>query len=152
MSLLSVGIPNSTGEKTDSPSLHLSDRIILHQVHPAKLAVDWGTGLAAAFLLWDHLLPAALIIGLLPSILISLYLILRTDLSRYRDTPLGRYFLSPRTRPSDPVRLCGLVVMWTGAWFNNLLALVAGLLVILAAWGKGLRVRKPGPPPPRRQS
>jgi hypothetical protein len=130
--------------------MNLRERILLHQVHPAKLATDLGTGLAAAWLLWDQMLPAALIVGFLPSILMSIYLILRADLSRYRDTPLGRYFLSPRTRPGDPVRLFGLIVMWVGSWFNSIPGAIAGLVIILFAWGKGLLVRKRGQSAPQR--
>jgi hypothetical protein len=132
--------------------LDIRERILLHQVHPAKLATDWGTGLTASWLLWDHRLPAALIVGFIPSILISIYLILRADLSPYRDSPLGRYFLSPRTRPGDPVRLFGLLVMWTGAWFNSIAGVVAGLAIILSAWGRGLLVKKRGEVAPRRRS
>jgi hypothetical protein len=120
-------------------------------VHPVKLATDWGTGLAAAWLFWDHRLPAALIVGFLPSIIISIYLILRTDLSGYRDSPLGRYFLSPRTRPGDPLRLLGLLLMWAGAWFNSILTTGAGLAIIIFAWGKGLLMRERGRTGPRRQ-
>ncbi len=124
----------------------------MHQVHPAKLVTDWGTGLAAAWLLWDHRLPAALIVGFLPSICISIYLILRADLRRYRDSVLGRYFLSPRTRPGDPLRLFGLLVMWAGAWFNSILATAGGLAIIIFAWGKGLLLKKRGGTAPQRHS
>lgn len=122
--------------------LNLRDRILLHQVHPLKLAVDWAAGLTAAWLFWNHNLPAALIVGFVPSILISVYLIFRTDLARYRDTALGRYFLSPLTRPGDPVRLFGLIVLWTGAWFNSIPASGAGLGIIIFGWVKGFLVKR----------
>jgi len=152
MSRLSVGNPNSVREKNDHPSLSLRERILLHQVHPVKLATDWGTGLAAAWLLWDHNLAAALIVGFVPSICISIYLILRADLTRFRDSPLGRYFLSPLTRPGDQVRLFGLIVAWTGAWFNSMFFALAGLAIILYAWGKGLLVSRRGEDVPGRRS
>ena len=146
-----MGIPSHVRKKKAPSRLDIRERILLHQVHPAKLAIDWGTGLIAAWLFWDHMLPAALIVGFLPSILISIYLILRVDLSRYKETPLGRYFVSPLTRPGDPVRLFGLIVLWTGAWFNSILAAAAGLGIIIFGWGKGLLVKKRGRtgPPPR---
>ncbi len=147
-----MGIP-SHARKIEAPSgLDIRERILLHQVHPAKLAIDWGTGLTAAWLFWDHRLPAALIVGFLPSILISIYLILRVDLSPYKETRLGRYFVSPRTRPGDPVRLFGLIVLWTGAWFNSILAAAAGLVIIIFGWGKGLFVKKRGQTVPKRNS
>jgi hypothetical protein len=116
-------------------------------VHPVKLVVDWGTGFAAAWLFWDKEIVAALLVGLVPSVIVSAYMISRTDLTRYRDTPLGRYFLSSRTRPNDQVRLAGLVIMWGGAWANSIPVAAAGLAVILLAWGKGLLVKEKGDTP-----
>ena len=147
-----MAIPSHARNKRAPSRLDIRERILLHQVHPAKLATDWGTGLTAAWLFWDHRLPAALIVGFLPSILMSIYLVLRVDLTRYRDSPLGRYFLSPRTRPGDPVRLFGLLLMWGGAWFNSILAAAAGLAVIIAAWGRGLFVKERWGTAPRRHS
>ncbi len=142
MSGLSVGNPNNSRAKKNPLPLLLRERILLHQVHPAKLVVDWGTGIVSAWLFWQHDIPAGLIVGFVPSIAISVYLILRTDLSPYRKSALGRYFLSPRTRPGDPARLLGLVVMWGGAYFNSIPAAVVGLAIILAAWCKGLLVER----------
>lgn len=147
-----MAIPSHARKKRAPSRLDIRERILLHQVHPAKLAIDWGTGLIAAWFFWDHMLPAALIVGFIPSILISLYLILRVDLSRYKETRLGRYFISPLTRPGDPVRLLGLIVMWTGAWFNSILAAAAGLGIIIFGWGKGLLVKKRGRTVPQRRS
>lgn len=147
-----MGIPSRAPRKKAPPGLDIRERILLHQVHPAKLVVDWGTGLIAAWLFWDHNLPAALIVGFLPSIVISIYLILRVDLSKYKETRLGRYFVSPRTRPGDPVRLFGLIVLWTGAWFNSILAAGTGLAIIIWGWGKGLLVKNRGGAVPKRNS
>ena len=85
----------------------MRERILLHQVHPFKLAVDWGTGFAAAWLLWDQKLLPALIVGFVPSIAVSIFMILRVDLSPLKDSSFGRYVLSARTRPNDSVRLAG---------------------------------------------
>ena len=147
-----MGIPSRARKKKAPSRLDIRERILLHQVHPAKLAVDWVTGLTAAWLFWDHSLPAALIVGFLPSILVSIYLILRVDLLPYKETRLGRYFLSPVTRPGDPVRLLGLVVMWGGSWLNSIPAAAAGLAIILYGWGKGLLARKRVRTDPKRDS
>ena len=147
MSGFSVGKASTAREKQSSLPLRLRERIILHQVHPLKLAVDWVTGFAAAWLFWEKEILAAFLVGLFPSVIISAYMISRTDLARYRDTPLGRYFLSPLTRPNDQVRLAGLVVMWGGSWLNSVPVAAAGLAVILLAWGKGLLVKEKRDPP-----
>lgn len=136
-----MGIPNPPVKKKTPTGLSLQERILLHQLHPVKLAVDWGTGLYAAWLLWEHELVAALLVGFVPSIVLSVYFILRTDLTGFKETPLGRYMLSPRTRPSDSLRLFGLAVMWAGAWLNSLPGAAAGVAIILFAWGKGLLVK-----------
>ena len=142
MSQLSLGNPNSTRDRRDPPGLHVRERILYHQIHPVKLATDWVTGLAAAWLLWDHLLLTALLVGFVPSIVVSIYMILKVDLARYRDSAFGRYLSSPSTRPSDGIRFFGLFVMWGGAWLNMVLPAAAGLAIILFAWLKGLLVRK----------
>ena len=142
-----MGNPSAAREKRSSLPVRLRERIILHQVHPVKLVVDWVTGFAATWLFWEKEIVLALLVGLLPSVIVSTYMISKTDLSRFRETPLGRYFLSPRTRPNDQVRLAGLVIMWGGAWANSIPVAAAGLAVILLAWGKGLIVKEKGDAP-----
>ena len=147
MSGFSVGNPSTAREKKSSLPLRLKERIVLHQVHPLKLAVDWVTGFAAAWLFWEQELFAALLVGLIPSVVVSAYMVSRTDLARYRDTALGKYVLSERTRPNDQARLAGMVIMWGGAWWNSIPVAAAGLAVILLAWGKGLLVKEKGDSP-----
>lgn len=147
MSGFSVGNPSAAREKKTSLPLRLKERILLHQVHPVKLAVDWVTGFAAAWFFWEKEIVVALIVGLIPSVVVSAYMVSRTDLARYRDTALGRYVLSERTRPNDQVRLAGMVIMWGGAWWNSIPVAAAGLAVILLAWGRGLLVKEKGDSP-----
>jgi len=123
--------------------LAFRERIVIHQVHPLKLATDWLTGIAAGWLFWSQEPVTALIVGFVPSIIVSLYMVMRVDLGRLADTRAGRYVSSPRTRPSDGIRFVGLVIAWWGAWIHMVLPIVAGLAVILSGWGKGLLARRP---------
>jgi len=140
MSRVYVGNPNT---RRSALPLAFRERIVIHQAHPLKLATDWVTGIAAGWLLWGHDLVTALLVGFVPSIAVSLYMVMRVDLGRLADTRIGRYVSSPRTRPSDGIRFLGLAVAWWGAWMHMVLPIGAGLAVILIGWGKGLIARRP---------
>ncbi len=77
------------------------DRTRLHQLHPVKLAVDWGTAAIAGTLLWRHDWLAAFAIGVVPSIVTTgVFLSGRFDeeLEKIRNRPGARalaYGLSP---------------------------------------------------------
>ena len=47
-------------------SVDLRERILYHQINPLKLITDWCTGLAATWLMWDHDLILALVVGIVP--------------------------------------------------------------------------------------
>jgi len=133
-----VGNPN---QRRSALPLAFRERIVIHQIHPVKLATDWVTGILAGWLLWDHQIVTALLVGFVPSVVVSLYMIIRVDLGRLADTPFGRYVASPRTRPSDGIRFLGLIVAWWGAWMNMVLPVAAGVAVILFGWIRGLLLR-----------
>lgn len=46
--------------------MNQQEKILYHQIHPAKLFVDWSTGMLALFFLWQHSLIGALIIMFIP--------------------------------------------------------------------------------------
>jgi len=133
----------NTSSRRSALPLAFRERIVVHQVHPFKLATDWFTAVAAGWLFWNHEMVTALLVGFVPSIVVSLYMIMRVDLGRLADTPLGKYVASPRTRPSDGIRFLGLAIAWWGAWMNQVLPVGVGLAVILIGWGKGLLGRRP---------
>ena len=69
----------------------LNERALYHQIHPLKLATDWGTAFGAAFLFWQHRPGFAPLLGFIPSVVVSIVLITWIDLERYRDSSFGRY-------------------------------------------------------------
>lgn len=115
------------------------DRILYHQIHPLKLAVDWGTASVAAWCFWAHHLALALGIGFVPSVLTTIALVQWADLGRYRTSRVGRRLARGMTPRVEGARLLGLLPFWGGAWIHLPLPMVAGVAWILACWGWALR-------------
>jgi hypothetical protein len=123
-----------------SASMTLRERALYHQIHPAKLAIDWSAGLAGAVLLWRHRLAAGLLWGLLPPVLISLpFLVGMFDgaLARHRSSALGRYVTRFMTRAMEILRLLGLLGLWLGAWHRQPLIIALGLALVAVGWLRG---------------
>lgn len=117
--------------------MDFSEKALYHQIHPLKLLVDWGTGIASAFLLWQHRLTPALVVGLIPPILISTVLLRWANLEGLKDSPFGRYVGRYMTREVEAVRLAGMIVLWAGAWYYLPVLPAVGIAIILAAWARG---------------
>jgi len=113
------------------------DQALYHQIHPLKLATDWGTALVAAYLLWQHLLLAALLIGFIPPVLASLLVIRYADLERLKGSPAGHYVARYMTRSVELVRSMGAAVLWVAAWFHWPMLMALGLAAIVVAWARG---------------
>ncbi|HEU5358747.1 MAG TPA: hypothetical protein VFU45_06495 [Gemmatimonadales bacterium] len=98
------------------PALTPRERVLLHQIHPLKLATDWGTAVAAAYLLWQHHLGAALRVGLVPPVVVTLALLRWADLGPLGASAFGRYILRHMTRAMEALRFDGLALAWLAAW------------------------------------
>ena len=118
--------------------MDLRARLLYHQIHPLKLLTDWGTAAVAAWLLWDHRLGAALLVGFVPPILVTAILVRWADLEPYRDSSFGRYVARHMTRAVEGLRLAGLAVAWGAAWAHRPLYTAGGVAIILGAWAWGL--------------
>jgi hypothetical protein len=117
--------------------MEFRERALYHQIHPLKLVTDGATALGAAALLWQHRLVDALLLGFVPSLAVSAFLIRCADLEPYRRSPLGQYVARSMTRLMEAVRLGGLALLWGGAWVHRPLLMALGLAVILFAWLRG---------------
>lgn len=115
----------------------LRDKLLYHQLHPAKLAVDISTAIAAAVLLWQQHLVRGLAIGLIPPVLASFIVIRYVDLEGVQQSSVGRYAARHMTRPLEIVRLAGMLIVWTAAWYGSGYYCVVGTLVIVFAWARG---------------
>lgn len=107
------------------------------EIHPGKLAVDIGTAIISLYFFWLQNLALGLIIGFLPSIIITAVVIKWVDLEKYKQSPFGKYIDKYMTSTVRLIRLMGLVVTLVGAWFHIWWLIPLGLLAILLAWLRG---------------
>jgi putative flippase GtrA len=116
----------------------LQEKTLYHQIHPAKLLTDWGTGLYALYPLWQHQLILALLIAFVPSIIASFVIIRYVDLERQKQSSFGGYISRYMTRLMQAIRFVGYAIMALGAWYHAVPVVVIGLAVILLAWLRGI--------------
>ncbi len=117
--------------------MNLLEKTLYHQIHPAKLATDVSTSVVSTLLFWDHEILLGLSIGIIPSIIVSALIIRHVNLEHYRNSRLGQYVGRYMTSSMQGLRLVGQIVAWFGAWYQSLLTVAAGFLIILLAWGRG---------------
>jgi len=114
----------------------LSD-ILIHQVHPVKLAFDISASVVSNFLLWQHRLGAGLVSRYLLPVVGSALVLRFADLDRVRNTPRGRYVLEHMPPPSTAFRLGGDTLMAVGAWRRKPSWMLAGAFMVVAGWSYG---------------
>lgn len=114
------------------------EKVLYHQIHPAKLFTDWGAAAVALYFLWQHELVIALVVMFAPPLLASLAILLWDDLEKYKQSAFGGYVRRYMTRAMEAVRLAGMGVMALGAWSRTAWLIPAGLFVILFAWFRGI--------------
>lgn len=110
--------------------MNLRDRVVYHQVHPAKLITDPLSGFLATILLWRRHVPSGLIVAILPPAAVSSLLIRRANLRPQRRSPLGHYAKAVPLWTLVP-RLIGYAVLLGGAWQRNRLVCVVGVVLAL---------------------
>lgn len=114
-----------------------SEKVLYHQIHPAKVATDIATEFVSLYFLWRHQLVLGLATHFAPPIVASALLIPFGSFEAQRNSRLGRYIAWHMTRAVEAVRLAGDIVMVFGAWFRSPVWIAAGLLVVIAAWVSG---------------
>ena len=90
--------------------------ILIHQVHPLKLAADVSASIVSNILLWQHMLVSALVARYLPPVIGSTLVIRFGNLEALRRTRRARYVLEHMTPATTAIRLAGDVVMGVGSW------------------------------------
>jgi Putative peptidoglycan binding domain len=117
----------------------LNERILYHQVHPAKLAADIAAEVISLYFFWQHALAPALLTHFIPPILASAVLLgSGKDFGNIQRSRLGHYLRRYMTPAAQLTRLLGDVVTVFAAWWHSLLGIAVGLLVVVGAWGFGL--------------
>ncbi len=113
------------------------DAILVHQVHPVKLAFDISASFISNLLLWQHRLGAGLASRYLLPVMGSALVLGFTDVDWLRDTARGRYVREHMPPASTALRLGGDPLMAVGAWRRKPSWLLAGALVVAAGWSHG---------------
>jgi hypothetical protein len=114
------------------------EKVLYHQIHPLKLATDGSMALISLPLLWQHRLRAALLAQSMPPVLVSAALIAWADLDPQRQSALGRYIAQYMSPGMQALRFAGNAVMAVGAWQRRPYLVLAGLLVVLFGWLRGV--------------
>lgn len=129
------------------------DALVLHQAHPAKLAVDAGAGALSLWLLWRGRTLTGFAVHYLVPMAASL-VVLRGDVSRLRSTAAGKAALA-MPQAGHALRAAGDTLMVTGARKHKPKLMVLGGLGIVAGLASGfLGPRRAAPasrPAPRAQ-
>jgi hypothetical protein len=115
-----------------------ADIILVHQVHPLKLAADASASIASNVLLWQHRLGLAILARYLPPLVGSAMVINFADMEGLKRSPRGRYVLEHMPPAATGIRLGGDLVMAIGSWRRRPSWIVAGALMVAAGWSHGL--------------
>jgi hypothetical protein len=114
------------------------EKILYHQIHPAKLVADITASIVSGYMVWQHEVVAAIVVAFALAILASLLVLCFADLERLKDSRFGRYIDRFMDRPTEAWRFAGQIVMWVGAWYQRWWVIVLGALITASAWASGL--------------
>lgn len=114
--------------------MQLVGKVLVHQVHPAKIAGDVTVSVVSNMLLWQGRPKAALVVRIVLPAAGSLAVLTLADLDALAQTAPGRYVLAHMPPSAQAVRLAGDALMGLGARRRNLPLLLAGAAVIAAGW------------------
>ena len=120
----------------------LKEKLLFHQVHPAKLATDIGAAIVSLYLLWQHQLVIGLLTHFIPPPIGSAAVIRFADLDSYKNTRLGAYLLRYMTPIAQAARLAGDLITVGAAWYQSFAGILFGLAVIAASWSYGWVLRR----------
>jgi hypothetical protein len=98
--------------------MDLGEKVLYHQIHPAKLATDIGASLVSTYLIWRRRFAWAMLAAFVPAVLASSLVIAYADLERRKRSPFGRYVRRYMNRRVESWRFFGQLVIWIGAWYR----------------------------------
>ena len=118
--------------------MDFSEKVLYHQIHPAKLAADVSASFISTYLLWQHKFGLAMLSAFVPAILASALVLRLADLERLKQSPFGQYIHQFMNRRIEAWRFAEQVMVWVGAWYHQFWLIPAGLAAVIAAWMSGL--------------
>ncbi len=117
--------------------MNRTEKLLYHQIHPAKLATDWVCGLLSLIPFWNHEPMFGVLLAFVPSFAASYLMVRYVDVSAYKRTRFGTYMAKHMSGTMQFVRMFGFILMILGAWYHDALVIVLGLALILLAWLNG---------------
>jgi hypothetical protein len=119
-----------------------NERVLYHQIHPAKLAADLSGSLVSTYLMWRRRFVAAMLAAFAPAVVASVLVIRYADLERRKHSWFGRYIHRYMDWRVSAWRFFGQLVMWGGAWYRVGELVPFGVAIVVTAWASGVW-RKP---------
>src|SRR5437899_2966557 len=114
--------------------MDFSEKVLYHQIHPAKLAADVSASFISTYLIWQHKFGLAMLSAFVPAILASALVLRLADLECLKQSPFGHYIRQFMNRRIEAWRFAGQVVVWVGAWYHQFWLIPVGLATVIAAW------------------
>jgi hypothetical protein len=118
----------------------LNERILFHQIHPAKLVTDASAAVLCLYFLWRRDLEPAVAVAMIPPLIASGLVLRFADLEALKQSVIGVYVKRHMITAMQLLRVCGFLIMAFGAWNHAALVILAGLAVVAAGWLKGVIV------------
>ena len=112
----------------------VADKVLVHQVHPAKIGADITASVVSNALLWQGRIKAALAVRAVLPVAGSVAVLTLADLDALAQTAPGQYVLAHMPPSAQAVRLVGDALMGLGARRHSVALLLAGATVIAAGW------------------
>jgi hypothetical protein len=69
--------------------MDFNEKVLYHQIHPAKLTADVSGSLVSTYLMWRHKFVAALLSAFGPATIASVLVIRYADLEKRKHSPCG---------------------------------------------------------------
>ncbi len=114
--------------------MRMADKILVHQVHPAKIGADVLASMVSNVLLWRGQPKAAVAVRILVSVAGSAAVLSMADLDGLAKTRRGQYVLTHMPPSAQAIRLAGDALMGVGAHRRSRALLLAGAAVIVVGW------------------
>ena len=118
--------------------MNQKEKILFHQVHPAKLATDIVSAIVSLYFLWQHELLIGLIAHFVPPPVGSFFVIRFARLEPYKNGRLDRYLVRYMTPSAQASRLLGDLITVIAACYQSAAGIAFGLIIIVAAWSYGV--------------
>ncbi len=114
--------------------MRLADKVLVHQVHPAKIGADVTASMVSNVMLWRGHPKTAVAVRILVSVAGSAAVLGLADLDALAKTRRGQYVLEHMPPSAQALRLAGDALMGFGARRRSRALLLAGAAVIVAGW------------------